>query len=194
MTVTRSVTKLTTMATAVLATMALSACMTSPSHSNHTEKSHAQHHSSHADASNHNKMMAKNLVQVAQSDENFSILVEAVVAAGLVDTLANTPNLTVFAPTDQAFANLLGELGMTKAELLANKPLLTQVLTYHVIPAKVYSHQVKPGNLTTVQGKQFSFGAEGKITDARGRMANLVATDIKASNGVIHVIDKVILP
>ena len=136
----------------------------------------------------------QNLVQVAQSNKDFSILTEAVVAAGLTDTLANTPNLTVFAPTNQAFANLLTELGVTKEQLLGNKALLTQVLTYHVVPAKVYASQVKPGMVKTVQGNSFTFGSDGSITDGRGRVAKLVATDVKASNGVIHVIDKVILP
>jgi transforming growth factor-beta-induced protein len=149
----------------------------------------------HEAQKSHSRQMTKqNLVQVAQGNQDFSILVEAVVAAGLTDTLANTPNLTVFAPTNQAFANLLGELGVTKEKLLANKPLLTQVLTYHVVPDKVYAAQVKPGMVKTVQGSQFTFGADGSITDGRGRVAKLVATDVKASNGVIHVIDKVILP
>jgi len=151
-------------------------------------------HEANKSKSSSEPMTKQNLVQVAQGNQDFSILVEAVISAGLTDTLANTPNLTVFAPTNQAFAKLLGELGVTKEQLLANKPLLTQVLTYHVVPAKIYAAQVKPGMVKTVQGSQFTFGADGSITDGRGRVANLVATDVKASNGVIHVIDKVILP
>ncbi len=74
-----------------------------------------------------------NVVQVAQSDSRFSILVEAVQAAGLTDTLTAPGPYTVFAPTNDAFSALLGELGVTKDQLLANKPLLTAVLKYHVV-------------------------------------------------------------
>ncbi|WP_227675314.1 fasciclin domain-containing protein [Psychrobacter sp. H7-1] len=83
---------------------------------------------------------------------------------------------------------------MTKSQLLANPALLKQVLTYHVVPATVYSSQVKAGMVKTVQGTSFSISNDGKISDAKGRVANLIKTDIKASNGVIHVIDKVLLP
>lgn len=136
----------------------------------------------------------KNLVEVAQANEDFSILVEAVVSAGLADTLATTKNLTVFAPTNDAFAALLTELGMSKADLLANKALLTQVLKYHVVPDLVYSSEVTAGNVTSLEGSTFSFGSDAKITDSRQRQATLTATDIQAKNGVIHVLDKVILP
>lgn len=182
------ITKLTTLAAVTVSSLVLSACMSSPvhmerSHDTNTSKGHSEQ-----------AMTMKNLVQVAQSNKDFSILVEAVAAAGLVDTLATTPNLTVFAPTNQAFANLLNELGMTKSQLLANPALLKQVLTYHVVPATVYSSQVKPGMVKTVQGTSFSITNDGKISDSKGRVANLVKTDVKASNGVIHVIDKVLLP
>ena len=138
-----------------------------------------------------------NIVQVAQSVPDFSILVEAVVAAGLVDTLSGAGPFTVFAPTNAAFASLLGELGVTKEALLANKPLLTSVLTYHVLSGKVLAKDIKEGaQAGTVQGQVFTLGLAGgpSITDARGRKANIVATDVAASNGVVHVIDKVILP
>lgn len=139
----------------------------------------------------------KTIVGVAQSDPQFSILVEAVIAAGLADTLSSAGPFTVFAPTNNAFAALLGELGVSKADLLANKPLLTAVLTYHVLPARVPSSAVPVGKaITTVQGSIFKIESTGglKITDGRNRVANITATDIAASNGVIHVIDKVILP
>ena len=139
----------------------------------------------------------KNIVQVAQSLPDFSILVEAVVAAGLVDTLSGAGPFTVFAPNNAAFAALLGELKLTKEQLLANKPLLTAVLTYHVLPAKVLAADIRNGaQAATVQGQVFTLGLTGgaSITDAQGRKANIVATDVAASNGVIHVIDKVILP
>ena len=137
------------------------------------------------------------IVGVAQSDPQFSILVEAVVAAGLVDTLKSAGPFTVFAPTNNAFAALLTELGLTKAALLANKPLLTAVLTYHVVPAKVPAASVPVGKaITSVQGGVFKIETTGglKITDGRNRVANITATDVAASNGVIHVIDRVILP
>jgi uncharacterized surface protein with fasciclin (FAS1) repeats len=138
-----------------------------------------------------------NIVQVAQSLPDFSILVEAVVAAGLADTLSGAGPFTVFAPTNTAFAALLGELGVTKEALLANKPLLTAVLTYHVLAGKVLAADIKEGaQAATVQGQVFTLSLAGgaSITDAQGRKANIVATDVAASNGVIHVIDKVILP
>jgi transforming growth factor-beta-induced protein len=136
-----------------------------------------------------------NLVQLAQSLPQFSILVEAVVAADLAGTLSGPGKFTVFAPTNDAFAALLGELGLTKAQLLANKPLLTAVLTYHVLPAQVLSSGIPFGQpVTTVQGQTFTIGRDLKITDARGRRAGIAATDVAASNGVVHVIDRVILP
>ena len=181
-------TKLTTLAAVTISSLVLSACMSSPMHMDRA------HDSSTNMAHSEQAMSMKNLVQVAQSNKDFSILVEAMAAAGLVDTLATTPNLTVFAPTNQAFVNLLNELGMTKSQLLANPALLKQVLTYHVVPATVYSSQVKAGMVKTVQGTSFSISNDGKISDAKGRVANLIKTDIKASNGVIHVIDKVLLP
>ena len=141
----------------------------------------------------------KNIVEVAQSLPDFSILVEAVVAADLATTLSGTGPFTVFAPTNAAFAALLTELGVTKDALLANKALLTAVLTYHVLPGKVEASAVagvlgQP--IGTVQGGVFKIESNAglKITDGRNRVANITATDVAASNGVIHVIDKVILP
>jgi len=139
-----------------------------------------------------------NLVALAQSNPNLSILVEAVVAADLQGTLAGTGPFTVFAPTNAAFAALLTELGISKADLLANKPLLTAVLTYHVLPAKVLKSGVPLGKaITTVQGGVFKIdqvGSDLVITDGRNRTAKITATDIAAANGVVHVIDRVILP
>jgi uncharacterized surface protein with fasciclin (FAS1) repeats len=140
-----------------------------------------------------------NIVQTAQANPNLSILVEAVVAADLATTLSGPGPFTVFAPTDAAFAALLTELGVTKAQLLADRALLTQVLTYHVLPARVPRASVPAGEaITTVEGSIFKIdaGAGGAlvITDGRNRTSNITATDIAASNGVIHVIDKVLLP
>lgn len=139
-----------------------------------------------------------NIVEIAQKDARFSILAEAVVAADLAGTLSGPAPLTVFAPTNDAFSALLAELGVTKAQLLADKTLLTQVLTYHVLPGAVTKAQVPAGKaITTAQGGIFKVDAVGSglvITDGRNRRSNIVATDIEAENGVLHVIDKVILP
>jgi len=137
----------------------------------------------------------KNIVQTAQALPDFSILVEAVVAADLAATLSGPGPFTVFAPTNAAFAALLTELGVSKADLLANKPLLTAVLTYHALGARVLKADVVPGaQPNTVQGENFSISPTLAITDRRARTANIVATDVLTSNGVIHVIDRVILP
>lgn len=137
----------------------------------------------------------KNIVQTAVATADFSILVEAVTAAGLGNTLSGTGPFTVFAPTNAAFAALLTELGVSKAQLLADRALLTKVLTYHVLPARVLKADVPVGAaITTVQGQTFSVDSSLSITDANGRRARIAATDVLASNGVIHVIDRVILP
>ncbi len=136
----------------------------------------------------------KNIVQIAQGNPAFSILVEAVVAAGLAPTLS-TGTFTVFAPTDAAFAALLTELNLTKAQLLANTPLLTAVLTYHAVPARVLKADVPVATpIATVQGGTFTVASNLAITDGRARTSNITTTDIFATNGVVHVIDKVILP
>jgi uncharacterized surface protein with fasciclin (FAS1) repeats len=136
-----------------------------------------------------------NIVGVAKTQANLSILVEAVVAADLATTLSGPGPFTVFAPTNDAFAALLTELGVSKAALLADKPLLTKVLTYHVVSSKVLKAQVPVNTpITTVEGETFTVSSAFVITDQRGRTANITATDVAASNGVVHVIDKVILP
>ena len=139
------------------------------------------------------------VLDVARNDPQFSILVEAVQAAGLEATLDGDGPLTVFAPTDTAFAALLTELGLTKAQLLADQALLTAVLTYHVLPAKVERAGVPLGKaITTVEGGFFKIepGAGGALTiqDGRNRIAGITSTDLAARNGTVHVVDKVILP
>ena len=138
-----------------------------------------------------------NIVQVAQSNPDFSILVEAVQAAGLGSMLSEPgAHYTVFAPTNEAFAEVLQETGMTKAQLFANKPLLIKVLGNHVISGDMamYAKDVKPGNVMTVSQDTLIVTPEGMLTDEMGRTANIVKTDIAATNGVVHVIDKVLLP
>lgn len=135
------------------------------------------------------------IVATAQATPNLSILVEAVVAANLAGTLSAPGPLTVFAPTNNAFAALLTELGVTKEALLADKSLLTTVLTYHVVSGRVLKDQVPINTpIATLQGATFTVGADLRITDGRRRSAAILATDILCSNGVVHIIDKVILP
>ena len=138
----------------------------------------------------------KNIVQTAVgAAPEFSILVEAVTAADLAGILSQPGPFTVFAPTNAAFEALLTELGITKAALLADKPLLTRVLTYHVIAGKVLKADISIGAaVPTLQGDTFTIDGSLDINDQRGRKARIVTTDVLTGNGVIHVIDKVILP
>ena len=132
---------------------------------------------------------AKDIVQTAQDNGSFNTLVIALKEAGLVETLKGKGPFTVFAPTDEAFAKL--PAGTLEA-LLKDKAKLTAILTYHVVAGKVMaSDVVKLSSAKTVQGQDV------KITTMSGVMVNdahVVKADVMASNGVIHVIDKVILP
>ncbi len=132
---------------------------------------------------------SKDIVDTAVAAGSFNTLVTAVKAAGLVDTLKGPGPFTVFAPTDEAFAKL--PKGTLEA-LLADKAKLTQVLTYHVVPGKVMAADVvKLTSAKTVQGQEVKISTEGGV---KVNAANVVKTDIVTSNGVIHVIDSVILP
>ena len=134
---------------------------------------------------------AGDIVDVAASNEDFETLVAAVTAAGLVDTLKGEGPFTVFAPTDAAFAKLpAGTLeDLLKPE---NKDKLVAILTYHVVAGKVMAADVKTGKVATVQGGEVSLKVKKGAVTIDG--ANVVATDVAADNGVIHVIDTVILP
>lgn len=149
-------------------------------------------------APTHSQSMQKmNVVQVAQSNAEFSLLVEAVQAAGLAGMLSEpNANYTIFAPTNDAFMQLLNETGMSKAQLFSNKPLLTKILGYHVINGSmpIYARDVKPGNVTMVSKDTLTVTSNGKLRDEMGRTATLLKTDLAATNGVVHVIDKVLLP
>jgi uncharacterized surface protein with fasciclin (FAS1) repeats len=131
------------------------------------------------------------IVAVASNAESFKTLVAAVKAAGLVETLQGKGPFTVFAPTDKAFAKL--PAGTVENLLLPeNKEKLVAILTYHVVPGKVMAADVKTMMAKTVNGKEISITVDdGKV---KVNDANVVKTDIAASNGVIHVIDTVILP
>jgi len=137
----------------------------------------------------------RNIVQTAQALPDFSVLVEAVVAANLATALSGSGPLTVFAPTNAAFTDLLTRLGRTKAQLLADTALLTSVLRYHV-NGRVLKADVPLGApiATLEPNKTFTVDNTLTITDARGNKAKIVSTDVFTANGVIHVIDKVILP
>lgn len=133
----------------------------------------------------------KDIVDIAAGNADFSTLVAAVQAAGLVDTLKGDGPFTVFAPTNAAFAALpAGTVDtLLKPE---NKDQLTAILTYHVVPGKVMSGDLSNGmTATTVQGSDLTIMTEGGVS-VNG--ANVTAADIEASNGVIHVIDTVIIP
>jgi len=132
-----------------------------------------------------------NIVETAVAAGSFDTLVAAVKAAGLVETLSGPGPFTVFAPTDEAFAALPD--GTVESLLLPeNKDKLIAILTYHVVPAKVMAKDVAAGEAPTVNGKTATITVmDGKVMIEE---ANVVKTDIVTSNGVIHVIDKVILP
>lgn len=132
---------------------------------------------------------SKDIVDTAVDAGSFTTLVAAVQAAGLVDTLKGEGPFTVFAPTDDAFAALPEG---TVEGLLADPDALAAILTYHVVAGKVMSTDLSDGMMAaTVNGAEVTIGTEGGVT-VNG--ANVVTADIEASNGVIHVIDAVILP
>jgi uncharacterized surface protein with fasciclin (FAS1) repeats len=133
---------------------------------------------------------SQNIVEIAASNPDFSTLVSAVTAAGLGSTLSGTGPFTVFAPTNEAFAKI--PAAQLQA-ILADKAQLTKILTYHVIPAKVLARDLKKKqNVATVEGAKVKILKSKKGATIGG--ANITQTDIPASNGVIHVIDTVLLP
>lgn len=131
------------------------------------------------------------IVDIAVSAGNFETLVAAVSAAGLVETLQGEGPFTVFAPTDEAFAAL--PEGTVESLLADPEGALTQILLYHVVPGKVMSTDLSDGmTAETVQGSPVTFSIQDGVVKVND--ATVVAADIEASNGVIHVIDAVILP
>jgi uncharacterized surface protein with fasciclin (FAS1) repeats len=131
------------------------------------------------------------IVDVAVAAGSFTTLAAALEAAGLVDTLKGDGPFTVFAPTDDAFAAL--PEGLVDALLLEeNRDILVQILRYHVVSGSVYAAQVTSGDVPSVEGSNISIEVNGGVV--LNGSANVVMTDIEASNGVIHVIDAVILP
>jgi len=143
-------------------------------------------------------MAGSDIVDTAVAAGDFTTLAAALEASGLVETLKGEGPFTVFAPTDAAFAKL--PAGTVETLLKDPKGDLTQILTYHVVPGKVLAADVVKldgQKVTTVQGGDLTVGVDGdkvSLTDAAGNTVNVTATDIEASNGVIHVIDGVLMP
>ena len=136
---------------------------------------------------------SNNVVAVAASNDSFKTLTAALQAAGLTETLQGEGPFTVFAPTDEAFAALPQEAlqALMRPE---NKEILVKILTYHVVPGKVQSTDLKSGEIQTVEGSPVTVmvGNSGVMVGKNNAM--VIQPDIEASNGVIHVIDKVLLP
>ena len=146
----------------------------------------------------------RNIVQNAVNSKDHTTLVAAVKAAGLVDTLSGKGPFTVFAPTDEAFAKLpAGTVdNLVKPE---NKANLTSILTYHVVPGRITAGQIAAmaarhhgtATLKTVQGENLMFrksGAGWWVIDAKGNKARITIANVMQSNGVIHVVDGVLMP
>ena len=130
------------------------------------------------------------VVEVAAASGSFSTLVAAIQVSGLAGTLSEGGPFTVFAPSEEAFAALPAGL-LEKLLKPENKAVLAQILTYHVVSGKVLSSDVKDGAVASVEGSELTFSTTGgvMVNDAK-----VITPDVQASNGVIHVIDKVLLP
>jgi uncharacterized surface protein with fasciclin (FAS1) repeats len=131
----------------------------------------------------------KNIVETAASNPEFSTLAKLIGDAGLTQTLSGPGPFTVFAPTNAAFAKVPAK---TMAELAADKARLTAVLTFHVVPGNVMAADVKQGNIKTVQGANVALSRAGTFVTVEDAM--VTKADIKATNGVIHAIDTVLIP
>ena len=130
------------------------------------------------------------IVEIASGNPDFSTLVTAVKAAGLVETLSGPGPFTVFAPTNEAFAKIPAD---QLTAILADKAQLTKILTYHVVPSTVMAADLQPSQMVkTVEGQDLDIKVTNGAATVNG--CNIVKTDIEASNGVIHVIDCVLLP
>jgi uncharacterized surface protein with fasciclin (FAS1) repeats len=146
----------------------------------------------------------RNIVQNAMNSKDHTTLVAAVKAAGLVDTLSGAGPFTVFAPTNEAF-NALPAGTVDNLVKPANKAMLTKILTYHVVSGRYTAKDLMAlvakgggkGSLTSVEGEPLTVMQSGNtltVTDAKGGVANVTIGDVMQSNGVIHVVDKVLMP
>jgi transforming growth factor-beta-induced protein len=135
-------------------------------------------------------LLPPTVVDLALSNESFSILVQAVVKAGLAETLSGAGPFTIFAPTNAAFEALFSQLGISGINDLTAEQLVP-ILTYHVVSGNIRSSQLSAGTVTTLNGNfEVSLTPSPKINSS----SNIIATDVQGSNGVVHVIDQVILP
>lgn len=188
-----------TLALASTASLALAACAETPPESDTYEEAAAADQMANAEA-----MAPGTVVEVAQGDETFSTLVSAVTAAGLGETLSGEGPYTVFAPTNDAFAKIPEA---TLTELTTNDTeTLSTILTYHVVEGNVDAATLTQAiadageggyTITTVNGGTLTatvVDGDVVLTDAAGGTSTVTATDVAASNGVIHVIDTVLMP
>jgi uncharacterized surface protein with fasciclin (FAS1) repeats len=140
----------------------------------------------------------KDIFEVVRDNADLSVLGDAIIAAGLVQTFQNNTSYTLFAPNNAAFVAALAELNLTKEQLFADKALLTTVLTYHLLPGKInFADILLNTPLKTVQGatlKVDNISGVLTITDGRSRTSRIIQNNLDARNGVVHVVDKVLLP
>ena len=183
-------TRIATAAAIAVAALTLSACSSSDSTTPESPAASSPSAAATPAATSSAPAAAGTIVEVASSNPDFSTLVAAVKAAGLVETLSGAGPFTVFAPTDSAFEALPAGL-LDKLLLPANKETLTKILTYHVVPAKVMAADVKAGQVATVEGGEITVTTDSGV---KVNKATVTATDVEASNGVIHVIDQVLVP
>lgn len=140
----------------------------------------------------------KDIFELVRDNADLSVLGDAIIAAGLVQTFQNNTSYTLFAPNNAAFVAALAELNLTKEQLFADKALLTTVLTYHLLPGKInFADILLNTPLKTVQGatlKVDNIAGVLTITDGRSRTSRIIQNNLDARNGVVHIIDKVLLP
>lgn len=134
-------------------------------------------------------MQPKSVPEVIASDPELSTLTKLINEAGLGETLSGPGPFTVFAPTDAAFKSVPAK---TMDELAKNKKLLTEMLTYHVVPAKAMAADIKQGNVKTANGANIALARAGAYVTAEDAM--VTKADLNATNGVVHVVDRVLLP
>jgi uncharacterized surface protein with fasciclin (FAS1) repeats len=139
---------------------------------------------------------SETIAELVGKNPEFSTLLAAVEAAGLAEALSGPGPFTVFAPTDAAFAELPGGALDTLLKP-ANQEQLDAILTYHVVPGELMAADITPGEVTTVNSAPLAVAVDAgdvQITDGQGNKANVIKADVEASNGVVHVIDSVLLP
>ena len=174
-----------------VASLALVGCSSGDSSAESTPTAATSAAASPSEAMTEEAMESGTIVEVASDNPDFSTLVAAVTAADLGETLSGEGPFTVFAPTNEAFEALPAGL-LDKLLLPENKEVLTQILTYHVVAGEVMSTDIEPGKVPTVEGEDITI----KVTDGAVTVngANVTTADVEASNGVIHVIDEVLVP